>query len=287
MGLYREFTTQEEIDAQYNVEVHVPDMRPYVEWFIGDSAKARAELTCRLDQRFGPTLEETVDVFPAARPGAPVLVFIHGGYWRRLTSKEFSLVARGPLAHGFAVVVSNYSLCPKVTLDEITRQSRAAIAWIAREATTFNGDPDRIIVCGHSAGGQQVGMLAATDWPGEYGLPADLIKAGVPISALFDLRPFPYSWLQPKLQLTREIVERQSPLFHIPTRGPRLLATLGGEETSEFHRQTGDYLEAWRAAGLEGELLDQPGCNHFTAIAGLQDPGSALCRAIAALAGVR
>jgi arylformamidase len=83
-----------------------------------------------LDVSFGSTIEETLDIFPAQDPDAPILVFIHGGYWRSNSSKEFSWVALGPVALGFTVVITNYALCPKVTLPEITRQSRAAIAWV-------------------------------------------------------------------------------------------------------------------------------------------------------------
>jgi arylformamidase len=281
LKLYRDFTTQAEIDAEYNLEA-VLDMQPYIEWFLSGSAKAREELECRLDVRFGPTLDETVDVFPARRPGSPILVFIHGGWWRFLSSKEFSLVARGPVARDVTVVVTNYSLCPKVSIAEITRQSRAAIAWVHAHAVEINGDPGRIFVAGHSAGGHQVGMLAITDWPGEYGLPADVLKGGVPISGVFDLRPFPYSWLQPKLLLDHQTIERQSPLFHVPADGRLLplLVTLGGEESAEFHRQSATFVEAWRAAGGDARTFDQPGKDHITAIAGFEDPESALCRAV-------
>src|SRR5215471_5612420 len=280
MKLYRDFTSQEEIDRQYNVEALEPDMRPYVELFGGGSEQARRELPCVLDVPFGPTLDETVDVFPAKQPGAPILVFIHGGCWRSRSSKDFHLVARGPSAHGVTVVVTNYSLCPKVTIAEITRQSRAVIAWLSLEARSFNGDPERIFVCGHSAGGQQVGMVVATDWPGEYGLPQDIIKGGIPISGLFDLSPFRYSWLQPKLLLTHEVIQQQSPLFHIPAAGPPLLVSVGEKEPAEFHRQAADYLAAWRAQGLHGELFTQSGKNHFTAIAGLAETTSSFCQAL-------
>lgn len=280
MHLYRNFTTQEDIDREYNIELAVGDMRPYVEWFVNGSAQARAELDCVLDVRFGPTLEETLDIFPAKRANAPVLLFIHGGYWRQLSSKEFSLVARGPVAHDVTVVVSNYSLCPKVTIAEITRQSRAAVSWLAANSARYNGDPDRLFVAGHSAGGHQVGMLMSTDWIGEYDLAGDIIKGGIPISGLFDLRPFRYSWLQPKLLLTHELIEQQSPLFHIPQHAPPLLVTLGGDESAEFHRQSDDYLAAWRARGLNATTFAQPGKNHLTAIAGLEDPASALCAAV-------
>ncbi len=280
MKLYRDFTSQEEIDQEYNVEALVPDMGRYIELFIGGSEKARRELECVLDVRFGPTLDETVDVFPANRPGAPILVFIHGGYWRILSSKEFNLVARGLSAHGVTVVVSNYSLCPKVSIAEITRQSRAVIAWLSHEAGTYNGDANRIFVCGHSAGGQQVGMLMATDWQAEYGLSNDIIKGGIPISGVFDLEPLRYSWLQPKLLLTHEIILQQSPCLHIPRTAPPLFITLGEEGPAEFQRQSRDYLAAWRAHGLRGELQVQPGKNHFTAIEGLAEADSPLCQAV-------
>lgn len=280
MKLYREFSTQEEIDQQYNIEAAVGDMRPYVEWFVGGSAKVRAELACALDVPFGPTRDETLDIFPARTPNTPVLLFVHGGYWRMLSSKEFSLVARGPVAHDVTVVVSNYSLCPQVGLAEITRQSRAAVAWIANNIARYNGNPARLFVAGHSAGGHQVGMLAATDWLGEYGLPADVIKGGMPISGLFDLSPFRHSWLQPKLQLDADLIARQSPLFLIPDQVPPLLVTLGGDESSEFHRQSADYVAAWRARGHRATEFAQPGKNHLTAIAGFEQADSALCCAL-------
>ena len=280
MALYRNFVSQEDIDREYNVELAVGDMRPYIEWFVGGSARARAELDCHLDVRFGPTLDETLDIFPAASANAPILLFIHGGYWRILSSKEFSLIARGPVAQGVTVAVMNYSLCPKVTIAEITRQSRAAVAWLATQGAHYNGDPNRLFVAGHSAGGHQVGMLAATDWVGDYGLPATIVKGGIPISGLFDLRPFRYSWLQPKIQLDHDLIERQSPLFHIPDQGPPLLVTVGGDESSEFHRQSSDFVAAWRTRGHQATVFDQPGKNHLTAIAGFEDPASDLCRAV-------
>ncbi len=282
--LYRGFATQEEIDREYDVERMVPDFGPYAKHFIDGSAKARAELPSKLDLRFGPTLDEYLDYFTAPRDAAPLLVFIHGGYWRLLSAKEFSLVACGPVAHGIATAVTNYSLCPKVTIAEITRQSRAAIAWLYGHAGRLGFDRDAIYVAGHSAGGQQVGMLMATDWLGEYGLPPDVIKGGIAISGVFDLEPLRHSWLQPKMQLDHDLIQRESPIRHLPRRAPPLVVTLGGDESAEFQRQSRDYLAAWQAAGLPGRWFDQPGRNHFTAIYGLGDRGSELCRLIVDMA---
>jgi len=276
--LYREFATQDEIDAQYDVQKAVTDFS--LDFFPTNSAKARSELDCKLNVPFGPTLAEHLDIFPAAQPNAPILVFIHGGYWRMLSSKEFSFVAYGPVSAGVTVVVTNYEICPKVTIDEIVRQSRASVAWVYNNAATFGGDRERIYVSGHSAGGHLTAMLMATEWEQDYGLPKTIIKGGCAISGLFDLMPFPYSWLQPSLQLTWYQVLRNSPILHLPKQAPPLIVTCGGEESAEFLRQSQDFLTAWKAKGLKGEYLALPGMNHFTASVGFLKADSILCSAI-------
>ena len=279
--LYRNFATQQEIDDQYDVERSVDDPKPYFELFVGDSAKARSELECLLDVPFGPTVEETVDIFPARDADAPILVFIHGGYWRRLSSKEFSLVARGLVAHGITVAITNYALCPKVTLSEITRQSRAAVAWLARADYSFAGSRERIFVSGHSAGGQQVGRLLSTQWEADYGLPADIIKGGFATSGLFDLNPLRYSFLQAMVQIDQQTIQRESPLFNLPAHAPPMHASVGGAESDEFRRQSASYVDAWQAAGLVGAYSEQPGRNHFTAITDFAEADSPLCKQVA------
>jgi arylformamidase len=278
--LYRNFKTQAELDAQYNpVELGI-DMSAYLNFYMTNSTKTREEISCHLNISFGSTVIENLDIFPAKKAQAPILVFIHGGYWMMASSNEFSFVARGPVEAGVTVIVVNHELCPKVTIDEIVRQIRAAIAWIYRNAESFGGDPNRIYVSGHSAGGHLTAMAMATDWKNDYGLPEDIIKGGCAISGLFDLMPFPYTWLQPKIQLTWGEVLRNSPILHIPEKAGSLIVTYGEQETSEFHRQSQDFLTAWRKKGLQGDYLPQPGKNHFTAIDGFLDVNSSLCKAI-------
>jgi arylformamidase len=223
-----------------------------------------------------------VDLYPAGE-GAPVLVYVHGGFWVLRTAREFGFVARGPASRGVATVVTNYALCPAVTIDEEVRQTRAAVAWAYRNARSFGGDPERLHVAGHSAGGHLIAMLLATDWEGDYGLPADIIKGATAISGLFDLAPFPYTFVQPKVQLTWDQVRRNSPILHLPDPlggAPPLLVAYGEDETDEFKRQSEEFLGAWRENGLSGERLVLGGKNHFDVVDGFLDAGSPLLSGI-------
>lgn len=277
--LYRNFATQEELDAQYDLTRTVPDVEVYSAFYDEQSVLVRSELDHQLDVPFGPTLAEHVDIYPAGE-GAPVLVYVHGGYWARRTSLEFGFVARGPVTQGVATVVTNYALCPYVTMDEIVRQTRAAVAWVYRNAQDFGGDPERIHVAGHSAGGHLTAMLLSTPWEDEYGLPTNILKSATVISGLFDLAPFPYTGLQPKLQLTWDQVQRNSPILHIPHQAPPLLVAYGEGEPSEMVRQSEEYLAAWKSGGLEGDRLVLSGKNHYDVIDGFLDAESPLCSAI-------
>ena len=278
--LYREFATQEELDAQYNLTAMLPEAAArYEEFCWRQSERVRSELDHRLDVPFGPTLAEHVDLYPAGG-NAPVLVYVHGGFWCLRTSKEFGFVARGPATRGVATVVTNYDLCPKVTIDEIVRQTRAAVAWAYNNAASFGGDHGRIHVAGHSAGGHLVAMLLATDWEGDYGLPGDIIKSATAISGLYDLAPFPYTFLQPQLQLGHHQILRNSPILHVPDAAPPLLVAYGENETDEFKRQSEEYLDAWRTKGLGGERLILQNKNHYEVIDGFLDAESPLCATI-------
>ncbi len=269
------------IDAEYDPSRRVESRQPFTEWYVRESALTRDSLDARLDIPFGPTPAETLDIFPSRSADSPVLLFIHGGYWRAFSSKEFSFVARGMVPRGITVAVMNYALCPQVSIAEITRQSDAALDWLARNAQHYRGDPGQIFVAGHSAGGQQVGMLLSGAHERQSAANAGCLKGGIAISGVFDIRPLQHSWLQPTLQLTDALAAEQSPLLHIPKRAAPLLLSVGGDESEAFLGQSQRYLSAWRNAGLEGEYLAQPGLNHFEAIYGFADSGSLLARATA------
>jgi len=245
------------------------------------SAAARTRLAGRYGIAYGPTRDEKLDIFPADRPDAPVFVFIHGGYWRAFSAADHSFVALGPVALGITTVVVDYSLCPKVTIDEITRQCRAAVAWTLRHIGDYGGDPARVAVGGHSAGGHLSAMCLETRWDEEYGLARDPLAAALLVSGIYDIEPLRHSFLQPTIQLDDGIVRRNSPLFAVRPCATPVLVTWGGEESDEFARQSTSFDAAWRGAGNRSDLLAQPGANHFSAIHGFADPAHPLCRWLA------
>lgn len=279
--LYREFTSQQELDEQYNAMLLEPDQAAVGQHYDERSQHARAKLRCTLDVPFGPTLDETLDIFPAAQPNAPVFVFIHGGYWRARTSKDFSCVALGLQPLGITTVVVNYSLCPKVSIDEITRQARASVAWVLRHIGEYGGNPARVAIGGHSAGGHLTAMCLQTRWAEEYGLAQSPLAGAVLVSGLYDLEPLRYSYLQSAIQLDDGVIRRNSPACMVRPCATPIWVTWGADETTEFARQSQIYHAAWQGVGNSSELSPQPGARHFSAIHGFEDANSALCQWVA------
>lgn len=277
---YRDFTSQQELDAAYDVEASVTDFMVYARAYIEASEVAQRNLNCRVDVPYGPTKAEYVDIFPSARRGSPVMVFIHGGYWRMLTAKEFSFVASGFVPNDVTVVVANYEVCPKVTIPEIVRQSRAMIAWTACNIADFNGDPENITIAGHSAGGHLAAMCALTDWQNDYGLSEKTIRNVVPISGLFDLEPISHTYLQPDLRISSRAISEFSPQRLLRKTSSQMLLSYGSDDPSEFSRHSEEFLAGWRAVGNKAQYLPQLGRNHFTAITDLGEPQAPLTRAI-------
>ena len=276
--LYRDFETQAQLDTQYNPSLVLAPTDQPMQHFTAQAHRARDTLRNTLDVAYGPTVEETLDIFPADAPNAPVFVFIHGGYWRALSSKDFSGVALGLNALGITTVVVNYALCPSVTIDEIARQCRSALAWVVRNIGQYGGDPARVAIGGHSAGGHLTAMCLQTEWAHDYGLPQDPFAGAIAFSGLYDLEPLRYSYLQPMIQLDDGVVRRNSPSFMVRACKTPLWITWGGLESSEFARQSQIYHDAWQAAGNTSLLQEHAGANHFTVIHGLEDAKSPVCQ---------
>lgn len=266
MLLETNYEKPEDIDLEFDLINHMWDRVPYYEFLTHQSERCRQAHDCLLDIRIGPRDQERVDVYRARRPGAPIVVFVHGGWWRGGTRKEFGISANGLAARGYTVVMSDYTLCPEATIPDISHATRAAVVWAYEHAEEIHGDDERIFVVGHSAGGQQAAMMAVTDWT-RYGVPADVVKGCVPISGIFDLYPFRACWLQAWLQLTDVSVRSESALFNVPRApAPPVLVMLGEEESNGFHAQATAFVDAWRASGHRAKYLDVAGEDHSTCL---------------------
>jgi len=260
--LYRNFDTQEQIDAEYD-PARISDRDGAMERFAQLSAAAVEAMPNWYSRQFGISDAEYVDIFPSGVAGAPVHIFVHGGYWRALRARQFAFIAQTLASRGITVVLSNYGLCPDVRLGDIVDQTREAVAWVARNTSELDIDINRLTVSGHSAGGHLVGMLLATDWT-TYGLSKDLIKGAIALSGLFDLGPFPHSWLQSSLHLIDEDVTQFSPLFLPVHTGAKVVLRYGGLEQSEFARQSKTYADYLTSQGLSVECQPLDGADHFT-----------------------
>lgn len=260
--LYRNFATEAEINAEYDPGM-ISDRVQAIDRFERMSEAATKQITNWYSCQFGPTEAEYVDVFPSSIPNGPVHIFIHGGYWRAMSTREFAFVAQVLVQKGITVVLTNYGLCPTIRLSDIVDQTRRAVSWVAHNALKLNIDSGRLSLSGHSAGGHLVAMMLATDWS-DYGLPRDLIKGSISLSGLFDLRPFPHSWLQPTLALSAAEVEDNSPLF-LPVCTKAKVTLLYGElEQSEFARQSLAYSEHLTSNNVTVDCLAIEKADHFT-----------------------
>ena len=277
--VYREFN-QRELNAQYDARGTAPDGQKFRDFLTSESERAIKELDCRLEVPYGPTLDEIIDVFPAETPGSPIVYFIHGGYWRSSNQRDLDLFALTFVPRGCAYVSVNYTLAPHATIDEIVRQCRAGLAWTYDNAESFNGDPNRIYVNGRSAGGHLTGMMLSTDWQGVWGRPDDLIKGATAVSGMFDLEPVRLSSVNDWAKMDKDEAYRNSPVHHLPKVPCPLILAWGGDETSEFKRQSDLMAMEWRARGWPCETLELPGKHHFATMPDLLDPEADLTQAV-------
>lgn len=262
-------------EAEYNNRARVPEHPAVMAGWVRDAADYRAQRPPRL-LRYGPGERQRIDLFEGTGAG-PIVVFIHGGYWQALDGSSFSHCARGLNAHGISVAVPTYDLCPAVSVSDIITQIRMASRELARL-----GQP--LAVSGHSAGGHLAACMLATDWKAfDVSLPPDTVRAAYAISGLFDLSPLTGTSINKALGLDGTSAKAASPLFWAPPVRGSLDAVVGGNESTEYFRQSRSIVETW-GRGIATRFGTVPGANHFTAIAPLADPGSPMVLRLAELA---
>jgi arylformamidase len=266
-------------EAEYGNRARVPDHPQIFARWAADSEAYRSQLPASCQERinYGATAREVIDLF-YVRPGAPLAVFIHGGWWRSFDPSLFSHCAAGLNAHGIGVALAGYNLCPRVSIAEIVDEMRRALIVLWRRCG------QRMLVFGHSAGGHLTAALMATDWRArDAAAPADLVPAGYAISGVFDLTPLVHVSFNQDLRLDADRARRASPTLWSAPQGGVLDAVVGAEESSEFLRQSRLIADVWGKAGVATRYEAIAGANHFTVLDPLTDPDSAMVARLRAL----
>lgn len=265
------------LERMYNNRMRVPDHGDYFARWAAESALVRNQGPCELDVPYGEGERETLDAFPAPRKGAPLVVFVHGGYWKALDKSHHSFVAGALHKMGAAAVVPNYAFCPRATIPEITLQVARAVAWAWRNADRLNADARRITVVGHSAGGHMAAMMLACSWNVfDPELPAGVVKRALGISGLYDLEPLMHTpSLQEVLRLNSHQVHTASPArLPRPARG-RFYSVVGNQESGEYLRLNRLIQQSWGRERVP-VAVSLPGLNHFSIVDALVQPGHKL-----------
>jgi arylformamidase len=267
------------LDAQLNNRLRVPHFMTHFQRWQADSAVARNLSPCHLSLPYAAdgvgSSAETLDIFPAdgKAKNAPVLVFIHGGYWRSLDKADHSFIAPAFTAAGACVVIPNYPLCPAVTMEQLVLTQVQALAWVYRNIARYGGNPQRISVIGHSAGGHLAAMMLACKWKkAGTDLPAHMVRNALSLSGLHELEPLRHSpYIQGDLQLTENQAKRCSPAYFSAPQG-QLIALCGADESEEFKRQNLAIQQAW-GKDCVPICEELPGENHFSVLETLGTPG--------------
>lgn len=265
--------------AEYNNRAMVPEHPAIIAAWHADAKAYRDKAKPETGIRYGARPRNAYDLFrPGGGQAGPVVLFIHGGYWRAFDRSMFSHMAAGANAHGLTVAVAGYTLCPEVSVLDIIDEMRQCIIHLAR------AQAQQLVIVGHSAGGHLAACMAATDWSA-YGQRSDLVRACFTISGLFDLRPLMATEYNNDLNLDAVTAMAASPLFWPVPRRFAFDSWVGEKESFEFKRNARSLAAAWSGLGLDASYAEVPGENHFSVPNDLADPQSAMTRRLVALAG--
>jgi len=270
----------DELVLQYNPRVAVPDHESWKSHWTLLSRRARARLQGVYDVPYGPTAGQTLDVFKASRPGAPINVFTHGGFWRFLDKSDHTFVAEPFVERGATFVLLNYDLCPKVSLPEQVEQVRRGVAWVYEHAAELNGNREELHVSGHSAGGHLTSMIVAEGALAPFGLPENAIRSATVVSGFCDLEPILFIPGGEELGLDAASARRFSPLFCPPEPTTDMIIAVGELETQEWLRQFDDYVALCKRGRSLVQPLKMHLDNHYSILLSMANSETDLCRAM-------
>jgi len=215
-----------------------------------------------------------LDLYPAKIPNAPIFVFIHGGAWRGGEAKDFGFPAELFVNASVNYIALDFIVVGAASGDisVMAEQVRRGIAWTYKNAASFGGDTNRLYIGGHSSGGHLCGVALVTDWQKDFGLPADMVKGGLCMSGMYDMKPVRLSKRSSYVKFTDAMEQVMSSQRQIGKLRAPIIVTYGTNETPEFQRQNRDFAAAVKAAGKPVELIEAPNYNHFEMCETLGNP---------------
>jgi acetyl esterase/lipase len=252
---------RDDLDLGLNNGKAVADGADIVAGWDRRSAVLRARYPDHLDLRYGPRQRNRIDVLKAA-DRAPMLLFVHGGYWQMRAKENFTVVAEGPLAHGINVALIGYTLAPDATLDEIVAEIHTGIDHLAAQLPDLGADGEGLVVSGWSAGGHLAAMA----------LSHPRVRGGVAISGIYDLEPIRHSYLNDKLGLDEAMSRRNSPMAQEGGPMKPLVLVAGSAELPLLRKQTADFAAHRVRHGLPVAYEEIPGADHFSIMDQLISP---------------
>lgn len=274
--------SDEALAQQFMPRIAVPDHEKWLAEDLALSVPVQQSRNARLNVRYGPGARQVLDIFPARAANAPILVWIHGGYWRALSKDHYSFIAPPFLAAGAAVVLINYDLCPNVDLPTLLAQTRAALHWVRVHAAEMGGNADRLVLAGNSAGAHICAMALQYSDAADCA-PISAIRAAAFITGIYDLSPIPRIQVRDEVHLTPDQILGLSPLALPITHPLPSVVAVGADEPEMWIEQSEMYHARLVAAGSVSKYLCIPGRHHFSITRDLANAEAPLTRAMIGL----
>lgn len=271
--------TQEELDRAYDQGVWAGNMDDELAAWRAAIAPARAAVPHYAEHAYGDGPAERLDLYAGTQTNAPIHIHVHGGAWRARSKADGAVLAPAMVAAGMHFVIPDFDLLPAVRMPDMVDQLARALAHVHANAARFGGDPERILLSGHSSGAHLAAALATVDWT-DYGLPADVVKALVCVSGGYDMEAVLLSARRSYIDLTPEEADRLSPPRHAGRIPCPVWVLWGDRESPEFMRHGEAFADALEAAGRLAGRTVVPGLNHFEMCSALADTESPVHAAV-------
>ncbi len=266
--------TLKEREAHFSPRVAVPSADTYLENAAKAAAAAREQLAgaSHFNVRYGSGAKQTIDVLkgPSNGQAAPVVLFIHGGYWRALDKDDHTHLALPFVDAGAVFLNINYDLCPDVTVSTIVNEIRAGLIWAAQHSEGYGGDPDRIFLYGHSAGAHLAGMMMTETFSPDA-LRPEQVRGVFAISGIYEPEIARTLAVNEEISLDAAEAARNDVLQRTPCQAWPTLVAAGGAEPSGWVEQSRAFEALLRDHDIPVEFVTAENCNHFSFLEILSD----------------